>query len=348
MKKETTRRRFISRFGHIVGLGVGVSVVGEVFACTRGLMDSCPGGVANNDACEEGVLISLDYCPGGHSNVDVCDTDGRSGDECPGEGHEADHCPSGSRDADQCNLSSQDKDVCHGGGGSADQCSSGKFVDDICVSGQNSDDKCPNGQASLDTCSLTGGIDEDLCLGGGESTNDETQDTCAENGDGDQCDPATQGNGDACDPQKHPDTCGGISGINNWKDDDVCYTGIDNNIGANGGDDNCGIFASDTCLTGKPDQDSCKELDICHDGSKEDDVCNENSDDYCNFSIVNSDKCIETDRVDEDECLKHIDKCIETYNESDGCSMGVSFDDACASGTVDTCNPLVAGSDVPE
>ena len=154
-----------------------------------------------------------------------------------------------------------------------------------------------------------------------------------------------KGRGDYYSPGT-PDTCGGSTGFNDWWDDDVCYNGTNNNSGQNGGDDNCGIFASDQCNDGSTAQDSCKEIDICPGGSAELDVCNEQSSDYCDIQVTGSDSCVPPN--DTDECLKHVDTCSSTNSSADGCTTGRSFDDACEPSSVDNCSPLIAGSDVPE
>jgi len=289
-----------------------------------------------------------DPCPGGVSPYDVCNPPDNQ-DKCPGEKPPADECPAdGNRTEDICYTGGADADTCNEASNAAsDQCESGTPSDDLCQDNKTND-ACPSGISPDDACAPDGTTAQgDFCPGGDP---DEGLDTCAENGDGDDCTPGKVGTKDDC-KASHPDVCDLFS-------DDFCPNGTDANHGA-GGDDWCdpsplpppiGSTGSDVCVDGSDAQDVCNGAstlpedglyDTCPGGGNDVDHCpygtgSATSDDYCLAGSSNTDVCFPPspdecpggvpaedvcDRIDPDECPgggSDVDKCDDTSPDVPG------------------------------
>ena len=328
----------------------------------------CLAGGHDSDMCmlksEAKGISESDNCPGGGPVEDVCLPEQHMSDYCPGEMLPEDECSStGGRtvnghEDDACDVGSSDADVCNTTVRGADQCASGHTNDDLCLPKASDDDKCYSGRPNDDECASDGGIDEDACPGGGAEV-----DTCEPNGNGDECSNGSWVMGGAADEDDckagDPDKCATIS-LSGLLDDDTCITGKNASRGDNGIDDWCrgDALASDTCWSGKDDDDLCLSLDDengahddCPGGKATLDVCGANSDDYCSKADASSDDC-KPNANDMDECPDggaDADECILGMPSSDECPMGQSDSDVCSASVAgtDECVSDLIGSDQP-
>ena len=73
-----------------------------------------------------------------------------------------------------------------------DRCADGSNSADECEGGASAEDVCYTGEGTQDICLESGGHEDgDLCQGGGATTNGQEQDTCMDDGTGDECNPET-------------------------------------------------------------------------------------------------------------------------------------------------------------
>lgn len=301
--------------------------------------DKCTTADPNDDECKtadhdicSATDPDKDPCPGGLAPADQCkDADP---DQCPGETSPSDDCPpTGERSKDVCNSGKADADICDPSTDvKSDQCESGSPADDQCPSKKyedgNKDDYCPTGEAPADECAPNGtDADGDRCQGGDATTNGNTQDTCEQDGSGDNCSPGSWGQEDDCKATQ-PDVCSAVNPV----DDDSCYNGT-NSANGSGGDDWCrgDVIASDECPDGSSAADLCTAStgngaeDACPGGGKDVDTCSPGvSDDTCYGGQADSDEC--TPPADPDECS------VGT-TDGDKCTVGASVEDECAPGT---------------
>lgn len=310
MNRPICRRVFVNKIGKIIALGALAHftlLTGTAFAAN----DDCPGGLPADDTCNP------------PDNNDKCPGEAPPADECPADGNIVeDECHTGGTAADICNEIANP---------TSDECESGSTDDDICDI-NHTRDNCPTGQASEDYCPPSGGVDIDLCLGGGATTHGQVQDTC-QDGVGDAC---TQGTwwifpSDNC-TEAVPDECSAT-------DNDACYDGT-NTPDGHGGTDFCDPdphpigLGSDQCNDGTPEQDICSGnstnpndglYDTCPGGETNVDTCAPtppvNSEDYCVGGLPNNDECYPPD--DSDECPgggPNEDKCPTGAPPEDECT----------------------------
>ncbi len=348
-----SRRSFTKSVTRIIGLGTlsHFSLLANNLQAEEitNSDDDCPGGGDADDICNP--PDNRDKCPGGEPSVDQCFTNEVTGDDdtCPGENSPADECPTtGERAFDLCETGAPDPaDICLASEEGSDQCESGISADDECAPTDASTklDYCPTGQSpDPDACASDGGKATDECPGGGSSNG---IDTCAENGDGDECSDEQ--------PPADPDACReGITSIDSCIDEsaDICPDGTPSTTGYGYGDI-CGEayphgpVGSDQCPDGSPENDKCEMVsstiwdpDVCPGGGTNVDVCNPNegipapNSDYCLSGLPATDEC-NPSVGDEDECpggANDPDECVSGTPEEDECPGGQPEVDNCPTG----------------
>lgn len=375
MNEMVPRRKFISTFGRIIGLGIVVNhiaplqLLASTTGCENGLpsagdicmgsmggqVDKCPGGGDDVDVCQ--TLVDPDECPGGAANTDNC-TMGGDDDLCPGEAPPSDECDSGTNEDDQCNTGSPNADSCPDGANTSDKCESGNNTDDYCPGdGGSNEDRCYTGTQADDNCNANTPTEAqgDSCNGGSDQT-----DNCEGS-----VQPPVEGT-DSCPasgtlPMTNEDDCHGTPEEQdecNLLNDDTCIEGTNSDDGA-GFTDYCSSttvpgtggtsLGSDQCNDGSDAQDTCIDdpsnglYDSCPGGGGDVDTCDKGveggaaSDDYCNTSTPNSDEC-DASRGEDDACPggdNQEDSCDPNYPADDVCNPESPSSDECTSGRAD-------------